>query len=316
MEPAVDPCLGVERDLENLLEDAQPTGYSGFDSQEITDEQIDALMNPAFGEDQEDFPETQKQPSFEYPAKEAASARGPSNAAGALAAANPVMLQEEPTTHHDVLTAEEASKHHPMLTAEKPPEAPLEEASKHHLLLTAEKPPQAPVEEASTHQPVLTAEKPAQAPVEEASKQHPMLTAEKPPQALLETSTMQPVALTAPEMPVQAIVGEPGMQHVKTDGGKAASQEPPTSLDEHLVDDLPEIAGPPPMPSQKAIEARVRRLTKPRADGSYKLPDMFMEQWKDLESGRNALMHLFEKCNFEIDRGLKSTFFLLIAAKP
>ena len=67
--------------------------------------------------------------------------------------------------------------------------------------------------------------------------------------------------------------------------------------------DYDELPPPPPAPSQKAIEARVRRLTKPRADGTFALPEMFMEQWKDLETGRTALLHLFEKCNFEIDCG-------------
>ena len=58
---------------------------------------------------------------------------------------------------------------------------------------------------------------------------------------------------------------------------------------------------PPPLPSPEAIAARVRRLTKPRADGSYPLPPMFMEQWKDVKQGRPQVLHLFEKCNYEID---------------
>ena len=76
--------------------------------------------------------------------------------------------------------------------------------------------------------------------------------------------------------------------------------------------DIPELSLPPPQPSPKAIEARVRRLTKPRADGTIPLPEMFMEQWKDLEGGRNELLHLFEKCNYEIDRFAKESRAYLV----
>ena len=60
---------------------------------------------------------------------------------------------------------------------------------------------------------------------------------------------------------------------------------------------------PAPLPSPEAIAQRVRRLTKPRADGTMPLPPVFMDQWKNIKGGgRASVLHLFEKCNFEIDR--------------
>ena len=46
----------------------------------------------------------------------------------------------------------------------------------------------------------------------------------------------------------------------------------------------------------------MRRLTKPRADGTTPMPAVFMEQWRDIKGGdRDELLHMFEKCNYEID---------------
>ena len=67
------------------------------------------------------------------------------------------------------------------------------------------------------------------------------------------------------------------------------------------------LSNPPPMPSQRAINQRVNRLTKPRADGTIPLPPEFLQQWKDLrEGGRERVLHMFEQCSWDTDGVVKS----------
>ena len=71
--------------------------------------------------------------------------------------------------------------------------------------------------------------------------------------------------------------------------------------DDEEEDEYELISVPPPMPSKEAIEQRIRRLTKPRADGKVPLPEWFMKKWKDTKNGRQEVLNLFEKCCFDPD---------------
>ena len=71
--------------------------------------------------------------------------------------------------------------------------------------------------------------------------------------------------------------------------------------DDEEEDEYELISVPPPMPSKAAIDQRIRRLTKPRADGKVPLPEWFMQKWKDTKNGRQEVLNLFEKCCFDPD---------------
>ena len=58
---------------------------------------------------------------------------------------------------------------------------------------------------------------------------------------------------------------------------------------------------PPPTPSDAAIEARLRRIFKPRADGTYLVSQDFVDQYRDLAEGRSKVLHLFEKSGYNPD---------------
>ena len=54
---------------------------------------------------------------------------------------------------------------------------------------------------------------------------------------------------------------------------------------------------PPPELSNAAIKQRIRRIFKPRADGSYLVADDFVQKWADKSEGggRDQMLALFEK---------------------
>ena len=64
---------------------------------------------------------------------------------------------------------------------------------------------------------------------------------------------------------------------------------------------------PPEELSRKAVENRLRRVMKPRADGSLLIPPEIVAQYKDL-STRDQVMALFEKCGYSSDKGTKHVF--------
>lgn len=73
---------------------------------------------------------------------------------------------------------------------------------------------------------------------------------------------------------------------------------------DHGEDELPNQA-PPEELSKKAVENRLRRVMKPRADGSLLIPPEIVAQYKDLSS-RDKVMALFEKCGYSSDKGTKT----------
>lgn len=55
---------------------------------------------------------------------------------------------------------------------------------------------------------------------------------------------------------------------------------------------------PPTQLSQSAVNQRLRRIMRPRADGSFLVPECVREKWKDLET-RDEVMALFEKAAYD-----------------
>ena len=57
---------------------------------------------------------------------------------------------------------------------------------------------------------------------------------------------------------------------------------------------------PPPVPSAAAIDQRVRRIMKKRADGTYAVPSEYVSQWSDIKNGgREKVLALFERVGWD-----------------
>ena len=55
--------------------------------------------------------------------------------------------------------------------------------------------------------------------------------------------------------------------------------------------------------SKAAIEKRLRRVFTPRADGSFLVGPDFVKQFASKGADRDGLFVMFEKCNYEPDKG-------------
>ena len=62
----------------------------------------------------------------------------------------------------------------------------------------------------------------------------------------------------------------------------------------------PKVA-PAPQLSADAIAKRLSRIFKPRCDGSYQISQDFVKQFQNKGTDREALLVMFEKCNYEPD---------------
>lgn len=58
---------------------------------------------------------------------------------------------------------------------------------------------------------------------------------------------------------------------------------------------------PPPQLSEKAIDSRLRRVFKQRADGTMLVDESWKQQWADKE-GRIKILEMFEKVGYNTDR--------------
>ncbi len=58
---------------------------------------------------------------------------------------------------------------------------------------------------------------------------------------------------------------------------------------------------PPPQLTEKAIDSRLRRIFKPRADGTMLVDESWRQQWADKE-GRIKVLEMFEKVGYNTDR--------------
>ena len=109
----------------------------------------------------------------------------------------------------------------------------------------------------------------------------------------------EPVLLPPKAEPLQAPVSKPGI-------AAPLFQKSPAETDEEGSDsDLDISSLPPPMPSPEAIDQRLRRVFKPRKDGSYMVPDEFVKKWLDVKCGRLEVCRLFERSGFDPDIGFQ-----------
>ena len=316
---SVDPCPNLERELTQILdEDAQPTGYSGLYTTTST-EWADGLKDAfgeAFGEDEEaPFPETQRQPSFSQPLEEA-------NKAPDAKASSPSLdhVTAEPTPQQSQAEGPQAVEH--PSSQKCPDRAPLEATVDY---APAANPtyavgPNDTLDKDLAEELPSSQKCPDQAPVEAtvdyAMEANPSLRkahAAEHPEATEQPSPQQTQHAEQPgtHKPHELVHGSPQKSQ-----NLVASQHPAALASAKIQitsddEDDDSVPCPPPAPSQRAIQERIRRLTKPRADGTYPLPDMFIEQFRDLDKGRSALLHMFERCNFEIDRFSKSCLLVL-----
>ena len=53
--------------------------------------------------------------------------------------------------------------------------------------------------------------------------------------------------------------------------------------------------------SKDAIDKRLRRVFTPRADGTYQVSDEFVKQYTAKGASREALLVMFEKCDYKPD---------------
>ena len=90
-----------------------------------------------------------------------------------------------------------------------------------------------------------------------------------------------------PEPPASPVLQE----KPKTEAQASPKRSPPEERPEEAL-------------SKNAIEKRLRRVFQARADGTYLVSEDFIKQYKSKGEDRNALMVMFEKCDYKPDKGL------------
>lgn len=129
------------------------------------------------------------------------------------------------------------------------------------------------------------------------------------PETPLESS-QQPPASPMPRSPASAQKATPpeaSPPDVQQNGGIGKGKgKRAVGEDEFHVDSLP-----PSILSEKAIDNRLRRVMRPRADGSMLVDESWVQQWHDKHNGgREKIMEMFEKVAYSVDWGCsKNTCF-------
>lgn len=67
-------------------------------------------------------------------------------------------------------------------------------------------------------------------------------------------------------------------------------------------DEYTTLTLPPPVLTEKAIDSRLRRVFKPRADGTYPVDEQWQKAWLDAKGDRTKVKALFEKVGYDPDR--------------
>ena len=67
-------------------------------------------------------------------------------------------------------------------------------------------------------------------------------------------------------------------------------------------DEFTTLTLPPPVLTDKAIDCRLRRVFKPRADGTYPVDEQWQKAWLDAKGDRTKVKALFEKVGYDPDR--------------
>ena len=123
--------------------------------------------------------------------------------------------------------------------------------------------------------------------------QQPEPTTPTSPEKPSATSAIQPEQL---ELPEDAHI------EIGSGGGKGRGSKRtihPQSAVEFAVASIP-----PPVLSEKAIDSRLRRIFKIRADGTMLVDESWKQQWDDKE-GRIKVLEMFEKVGYNTDRAEK-----------
>ena len=114
----------------------------------------------------------------------------------------------------------------------------------------------------------------------------------------------EPPTPPSPEIPFAtpsiAPTQVPEDAHVQTgaDSGKGRGFKRPNQFEEYYA-----VASiPPPVLTEKAIDSRLRRIFKPRADGTLLVDESWRQQWADKE-GRIKVLEMFEKVGYNTDWG-------------
>ena len=140
-------------------------------------------------------------------------------------------------------------------------------------------------------------EKPEEAPTPtqepEASAQKAEATTQEP-EALPEATAKNPEALTQTQAPIPA--AKPT--------AKPTGPTPPT--DPHAIPVLGDQSAPEPPKDQpslspSAIDKRMRRVMNARADGSYKVPSRFVDEWKKRGTARKSLEKILASVGYDPD---------------
>ncbi|CAE7288842.1 unnamed protein product [Symbiodinium sp. KB8] len=138
-------------------------------------------------------------------------------------------------------------------------------------------------------------EKPEEAPTPtqepEASAQKAEATTQEP-EALPEATAKNPEALTQTQAPIPA--AKPT--------AKPTGPTPPT--DPHAIPVLGDQSAPEPPKDQpslspSAIDKRMRRVMNARADGSYKVPSRFVDEWKKRGTARKSLEKILASVGYD-----------------
>lgn len=172
-------------------------------------------------------------------------------------------------------------------------------------------PPQVPTSQEIKTQPQVSTTPPELPPTQVPAPATPQVSPPPPPPRL--PATPQP-RIFSPESPTMKVKEQEAATPNTSPGASSTVPGPTPSVAPSEIgnkrgrdgDDDGELgyfltlSVPPPQLSHGAIDARLRRVFKKRADGTYQLDDSWNSQWKD-QSQRKNLFAMFEKLGYDTD---------------
>ena len=108
----------------------------------------------------------------------------------------------------------------------------------------------------------------------------------------------------APETPSKAPPATPSMLGVGKGYGTGSNMWGREPDEGHYYSPYSTASLPPPVLSQSAIEGRLRRIFKPRKDGTFLVDQSWVKQFNEKDN-RDQLYSMFEKVGYNPDRGAK-----------
>ena len=293
----------MDKMFESTGEEAQPTGYSGPPHHAVYSESFEAgsFEDTQVVDSQEQLPDTTSLTQEPLPAR--ASQDPPEATCIAKHVEKP--LQSSPTQKPDVPSSP-TQKLLPSSPTQKPdvPSSPTQKplpsstTQKPLPSSTTQKPlPSSPTEPTKAGVQARPTQRPQPSPTEKLQPEESRL--EKPQASHVEKPQAAAVPWTAGGRTANPQQRPPTLEVQGSPSPLPMSPSHACEDSESCSDDDRNFA-PPPMPSAAAIDQRLRRIFKKKANGNYAVPEEVVKLWLDkTHGGREKVMHLFEKFNYE-----------------